>query len=712
MSEQNIQNHQFFNRELSWIEFNRRVMLEAFKEDKPLLERLKFLAIVSSNFDEFFMVRVASLKRQYQNGNYTTCPSGMSPGVQLTEIRRRVRHIMSQQMEHLLEVILPALAPQGIVYYGPGKLTDAHGQYLQRFFQTEVFPLLTPVRFDPGEAYINFSNLRLHIAFKLRRHTDDPALALDEPEKVAVVQVPSSINRLVYLPEAKDILGFTFLEHVIVQYAASLFPGYDILEHMVFRLIRDADFAVDETREEDFVEAMERVLHNRDRSSVVRMTASPTSKSLLATLQTALKLEDSEVFQIPQPLDPSVFMEIAFARGFEHLRVDAWKPVENIAFAEEGSFWDAIKQRDIMLAMPYESFAPVVRMVQVAAEDPAVLAIKMTLYRTSGDSPMVQALEKAARNGKHVTVMVEIKARFDEQRNIAWAERLSEAGVIVVYGIVGLKVHAKALMVVRKEEQGIKRYLHLSTGNYNDRTARVYADLCLFTCRDDYAYEAGLFFNAITGYSAIPVLNKLIMAPNALKPRLLQMIEREIQKSNPDNPGCIMVKMNALVDVDMIEALYAANKAQVQISLNIRGICMLVPGVQGLSENIKVVSVIDRNLEHTRAVYFGNGGQSELYLSSADWMPRNLEGRVELMFPIEDPVIKDEIKAGLDLYFVDNCQSYDLGPDGTWTKRSPEPGQAPFAAQERMYRWASKRNSNKLQAKQKEFTVRRKPPKD
>lgn len=702
----------FFNRELSWIEFNRRVLNEALRPEKPLLERLKFLAIVSANFDEFFMVRVASIKRQHQNGNFVTCPSGMSPARQLQEIRRQVRSVVETQYRCLLSEIIPKMGEQGLIYHPVGSFSDNQLLYLQRFFQEEVFPLLTPVRFVQGESYTNFGNIRLHVAFLLQKLDGISSLVQDNHfEQVAIVQIPTSISRAVFIPEQGDKAGFTFLETVVCQYAGQLFPGFSIKEHMVFRITRDADLGVDETQDEDFVEAMEQIISHREHSTVVRLTISRTSPKLLNLFKESLHLEDSEIFEVEQPLDPTGFFEIAGLRPFDHLRYDANRPVDPIDFPDDESMFDAIRRRDILLSHPYESFTPVIRLVQEAATDPAVLALKMTLYRTSGDSPIVEALELAAQNGKQVTVLVEIKARFDEARNISWAERLSKAGVIIIYGIAQLKVHAKSLLIMRKESTGIKRYLHLSTGNYNDKTARLYSDIGLFTSRDDLCYEAGLFFNAITGYSAIPVLNKLVMAPNAMKPRLIKLIEREISKSSEETPGVIIAKMNSLVDVDIIEALYKASQSNVRIRLNIRGICMLVPGIQGRSENIRVTAIIDRYLEHTRALYLRNGGQDEVYLSSADWMPRNLEGRIELLFPVEQEDLKARVKAMLELYMLDNCQSYELQADGQYKAVSPGKGEEIIQAQDRFYKSACELNRNTQKTDKKVFNVRRIPPK-
>lgn len=699
----------YFNRDLSWIEFNRRVLSEALRTEKPLLERLKFLAIVSANFDEFYMIRVASIKRLFESGNSIMCPSGISPARQLQEVRRLIRGIVEKQYRCLLDEIIPKLEKEGIIFHRSGSFSDAQLSWLNRRFQDEIFPVLTPVRFIPGEPYTSYGNIRLHIAFLMEPRPGQPNT--EAGERVAVVQIPTSVSRTVYIPEAGDKLGFTFLETIICQFADHLFPGYDVKEHLVFRVTRDADVGVDETRDDDFVEAMEQVINRREHGTVVRMSASRTSKRLLEMLKESLGLEDSEIFEIEQPLDPTGFFEIAGVKGYDHLKFEPWKSIEPLAFPEDESMFEALKRRDVLLNLPYEAFSPVVRFAAEAAVDPKVLAIKMTLYRTSGDSPIVEALELAAQNGKHVTVLVELKARFDEARNISWAERLARAGVIVVYGIAELKVHAKALLVVRKDEFGMKRYLHLSTGNYNDKTARMYSDVCLFTSRDDLCYEAGLFFNAITGYSAIPVLNKLVMAPNALKPRLLSMIDREVQKSSPESPGLIMLKMNSLADTDMIDALYKASASNVEVLLNIRGICMLVPGVSGRSEGIRVVSTIDRYLEHTRAFYFKNGGQEEVWCASADWMPRNLKGRVELMFPIEQDDLKRRVKEMIEAYFEDNTQSWVLSSDGSYHPLQFAEGEDPYQVQKRLYQKAQKLNKTPDLTDKKIFNVRKTPPK-
>lgn len=694
----------YFNRELSWIEFNRRVLYEGVRSDKPLLERLKFLSIVSSNFDEFFMVRVASLKTQYLQGNYTNCPSRMSPEEQLKAIYREYREMLQQQYRVLLEEILPELKSRGFRYLDIPDLNAEQKSSLKKKFLNDYFPLLTPVRVNGREPMVKSGNMRLHAGFVLTREGESE-------EHLAVVQLPSSADRIIRLPSKEGSFYFTLLENLVVMFASSIFPGYEVKEHAMFRITRDADFAVDESRDEDFVEAMEQVLSERLSSEAVRLNCSNTSAKIKDLLRESLNLTEDEVFITPNPLELGDFMDLVFVHGFDSLRDEPWKPVDILPDAEDLSIWDWIKTRDRLLLHPFESFSPVMRMLEAASQDEGVLAIKMTLYRTSKNSPIVRALEAAAQNGKQVTVLVELKARFDEKRNIEWAERLERSGVIVVYGIAELKVHAKAMLIIRREERGISRYLHLGTGNYNDKTARLYTDIGLITAREDLCYEAGLFFNAITGYSAVPALSKLSMAPHNLKNKILQLIEREQDKHSRENPGHIMVKINSLSDPVIIDALYQASKAGVRIDMNIRGICMLKPGVKGLSENIRVVSVIDRYLEHPRALYFLNGGSPEVYISSADWMGRNLDRRVELLTPVEDPRCAKSIQEMLEVYMKDNFQAYELQKDGSYRRVSTDDPKKRVHAQWRMYQKARDGDHGDGTQNTRVFNVRRRPPK-
>lgn len=717
----------YFSRDLSWLEFNARVLEEAVDETNPLLERWKFLCIVASNFDEFFMVRVASLKRQLKKGVSGADPSGLSPETQLERIAARAREIITTKYDALWNDILPALEAEGIVWARSGGYTGRQRKFVRDYFSREVFPALTPVRHEGRASLPVPGNNRLHIAFLLERDESSQMQRLADggdddgtngnrttdgrtADYLAVVQLPPALDRIIYLPEKERHITFTLLEDVILENAAELFPGYRITGQGCFRVTRDADLGVDEERDEDFVEAMEQVLESREHSEAVRLTVVHDNDEVSERLRTALGLEHADVYAKDSPLALGDLMSLSALSGFDHLRDESMPPQPPQDLAEEESFFTTLKRRDALIHQPYESFEPLVRLIQEAAADPAVLAIKMTLYRTSGDSPIVRALEEAAENGKQVTALVELKARFDEQRNIRWAERLERAGVIVIYGIAQLKVHAKAMMIVRREAEGVVRYVHLGTGNYNDKTARLYTDFGMLTSREDIAYETNLFFNAISGYSAIPALNRLALAPVGLKTRLLQLIERETQRASSDTPGLIMAKINSLSHPEIIDALYRASQAGVQVKLNVRGICMLVPGVPGMSENITVVSVVDRFLEHARAFYFHNGGASDVYLSSADWMPRNLDRRVELMFPVESAPLKKRVRHVLEVFFRDNVKARVLQPDGSWVHSAPGDGQQPVRSQQVFYEEALAHAAAGEPANRKEFSVRRKPP--
>lgn len=700
----------FFNRELSWIEFNARVLEEAGDKNNPLIERLKFLSIVSSNFDEFFMIRVASLKRQYRRGDRVTCPSGMSPSQQLSAISRRVGELVDEKYRLLHEELLPALQKEGISLVKPDELTSEQESFLQSHFMEEIFPVLTPVRCKSGDELPYIGNLRLHAAFLLRLKEGERPVDGSEAaeEELAVVQIPPSVQRIIYLPTEQSKVAFTLLEYLVVSYAHLLFPGYQIRQHAFFRLTRDADMSVDEERDEDFVEAMEQVLESREHSRPVRLTINGSSERLQRLLQDSFELTDEDIYVKPEPLDVSVFMEFLHLSGFDHLKDPPWQPQAAAFLEEDVPIWETLRRRDLLLHHPYDSFDPVVQLVRRAANEPETLAIKMTLYRTSGDSPIIRALEEAANKGKQVTAVVELKARFDEERNIGWATRLERAGVIVVYGIARLKVHAKALLIVRKERAGVRRYLHMATGNYNDRTAKLYTDFGFITSKEELTYEASLFFNAITGYSAVPSLKKLLMAPVSLKSGMIQRIEREASRARSAGSGLILAKCNAIADPEVIQALYEASQSGVRIRLNVRGICMLVPGVEGLSENIEVVSIVDRFLEHSRIYYFQNGGNEEVFLSSADWMPRNLERRVELAFAIEDTDLKHRLTRTLRVYFSDNVKARVLHPDGSWVRKKKK-GEARRA--QSVFQDEAESHTEQVTPEEKaEFRVRRKPP--
>ncbi len=670
-------NAHYINRELSWVDFNRRVLDEGLREDLPPLERLKFLSIVSSNFREFFMVRVGGLKRSIRMKTASTCPTGLSLNQQMDEISCKVRDILEAQSNCLLNSVLPQLSAKGLHLVRQDSYTNEHYQYLNRIFDELVFPVLTPLRVSSSHPKLALSGAsRLFVAFLLQ----NPDCPEDEKE-LGIVQLPPVLNRFITLPSRDQTSVYTLLEDVVKLNAEQLYPGSLILDSAAFCLTRDADMGVDENRDEDFQEAMADILVARAHSAPVRLDVEIPNHDLTGRLQKYFNLDSRDVYLLRIPLDFTAFFAFGSESQWDSLRRLPWKGSAHPEIDCTLPMWDQIKKKDILLHQPYQSFDPVVQLLSQAADDSRVLAIKMILYRTSGNSPIVRSLMKAASQGKHVTVLVEIKARFDESQNLHWANELEKAGAIVIRGVANLKVHAKLLVIVRKEAQGVVRYCHLGTGNYNDKTATMYVDMGFFTTNPEIGHDVSLFFNALAGYSAVPHMEKLAMAPTGLKKKIIEMIEREIQKNSPERPGLIMAKLNSLADIDVIDALYRASKAGVKVMLNVRGICMLKPHVKPFSENILVRSIIDRYLEHTRAVYFQNGGMEEVYLSSADWMVRNLEKRVELLFPVDDKNLIRQIKTILDTYFKDNTQSHDLQADGTWLRLSPGKKKA-VAAQE------------------------------
>ncbi|MDR3160554.1 MAG: polyphosphate kinase 1 [Spirochaetaceae bacterium] len=690
----------YFNRDISWIDFNERVLEEALRQETPPLERLRFLCIVSSNFNEFFMVRVAAMKQALRSGAARD-PAGFSPEDQLERTGKKVRAIIRRQYDCLRDEILPLLAAGGLELVRPDTCTELQRDYLESRFMQEIMSVLTPQRVEEDAPLPSIGNMAVHAAFLLTGKAGETVSA--------VIRIPAALDRIIWLPGEKDgKTCWALLEDVVTTWGGALFPGYAVKERFVFTVTRDADFSVDEKRDEDFIEAMAEVLAGRESSKPVRMTYTAGSLRLRDDLARRLELGPQDLYEIDGPLDLRTLSVLVSVRGFDALRSKPAAIYRNAAFSDDEPLWDRLSQGDVLLYHPYQSFDPVVRFFQDAAADPQVISIKTALYRTSGDSPIVKALEQAALQGKHVTAVVELKARFDEERNISWANRLEKAGVIVVYGLARLKVHAKVSLVIRRETGSTRRYVHLSTGNYNDRTAKQYADIGLFTANDDIAFDASILFNMITGYSEVLRTRKLVIAPTALKHTLLGLIDREAKRSSPEAPGRITAKMNSLADKEVIDALYRASQAGVRVSLNIRGICMLVPGVPGLSENIRVVSIVDHNLEHSRIFAFANGGAEEIYLSSADWMSRNLERRVELMFPVIQEDLKAQVSGILDAYFRDNCRARLLGADGCWKALAPSPGEQSFRAQEAFLEQAAA--AERPWTSRQEFTVRRSPP--
>ena len=664
----------FFNRELSWLAFNDRVLEEAHDLSNPLLERVRFATIVASNLDEFFMVRVAALKAAVSEGDSRPDPSGLTPERQLAAVTEHVTVQLDRLSSLVTAVLIPALAEAGIQVIDVAALDAPSRTAVSAYFQSEVLPALTPLAIDVERPFPMLSSLSLNLAFWLSGTAAEPAARL------AVVQVPAGIPRLVRLA-APGSATFVPLEDVIRAESAALFPGQAVLESTVFRLLRDSELELDDEGGESFLEAVEHSLRQRRRSDAVRLDVERTATD--AAVQHLARLVDvsaDDVYRVAGPLDVRALGQVVDVPGFAEMRFPAAPAVILPSWAEDDPF-ALIEREDVVLHHPYDSFEPVVAFVARAAEDPDVLAIKQTLYRTSGESPIVAALTRAADAGKQVTVLVELMARFDETRNIRWARRLEQMGAHVIYGIRQFKVHAKICLVVRRTPAGLRRYVHVGTGNYNDGTARLYTDFGLLTADPQIAADASAFWSALTGYSDPPRLRKLVMAPTTLRSRVVALIEREQQRAEAGQLAWIRAKMNALVDVTITEALYRASQAGVRIELNIRGICVLRPGVRGLSENITVTSVVGRYLEHARAFVFHNGGDEEVYLSSADWMPRNLDRRVELMFPVEAAHGRRKVLEALDVLLRDNVKGRRLGPTGEWKVPSRRRGVEPIVAQ-------------------------------
>lgn len=697
----------FFNRELSWVEFNARVLNQACDKTLPLLERLKFMTITSSNFDEFFMVRVAGLKAKALSMPDWKDSSGLTAKEQLSKISKRVHELTDIQTEVLNREIIPSLAEKGIVYVSSKDFDSNQEHFSEILFNEEIFPLLTPLRADTNQTFSLITNLKLHGAYLLKPIVENPNIPTEfltnAEESMVIVQIPKTVRRVIWLPSKNDQRYFTLVDDILEKFVTKLFPGYKVTDSLIFKATCDADFSVEEDKG-DFIQAMENVLVKRDFAKPVRLVCNSSSPKIQEMLTEKLQLNPEDVYTVDGIVDISTLIDLREIEGFSELKFSSWKKSLIKGFVPGQPFWDKIKQGDILLHVPYQSYEPVLQFINDAADDPDVLAIKMTLYRTSNHSAITAALERAARNGKQVTVFVELKARFDEKQNISWADRLERAGAIVVYGIVNLKVHGKLMLVVRREQTGVKRYVHFSTGNYNEKTANLYSDISVFTGNYEIATDASLFFNMISGYSAIQTMTRMFMAPINIKTKLLSMIEREIQSASPEKPGLIMAKMNSLADEDCIKALYKASCNNVKVLLNVRGICMLIPQKEGLSENIKVISIIDRFLEHSRVFYFQNGGNEELYLSSADWMPRNLERRVEIMLPILQENIFQDIKENLQNYFKDTESSYELQSDGGWKKRD---GKKNLRAQEELYKKYKKQSSLDEKNAVQEFSVRR-----
>ena len=703
-----------FNRELSWLEFNARVLGEAENPDVPLLERLKFLSIVSSNLDEFFMVRVAMARRAFENGTPTVGPDMTRPSDLLSAISHKTHDIVSRQWACLRTAILPGLSERGIVIVRRSEYTKDDRDLLGSLFDDAVAPVLTPLGVERKRGIPLLANCGTYLAFDVA--TDEAAKGPRfQPEATVVfVQVPSSLKRFVVLPSHGG-LRVAVLDDVITEFADRLLRGYRIEGTYACRVTRDADIDVDEEREGDLLAAVEDEVRSRRMGHPVRLEVDEgASDAFTATLVGALGLSKDDIYVSGNLLDLASFGKLVGIVNDPELADAPWPPHPHPAFAthEEGRLtFDALRDRDILLHHPYHSFDPVVQLLQTAAVDPDVLAIKMTLYRVSGDSPIVRALIAAAKNGKQVTVLVELRARFDEEANVHWARGLGEAGAHVVYAVVGYKTHGKALLVVRRESDGLRRYVHLSTGNYNDKTARLYTDLGLLTTRKEFGADVSAFFNVITGYSMPPKWNVIEIAPTGLRRRMTALIEREIEKHAPETPGLIRAKVNSLIDPGIISALYDASRAGVHVDLVVRGMCRLRPGIEGLSKNIRVRSVIDRFLEHSRIYHFRNGGSDEVYLSSADLMERNLDRRLEVLFPLVDDGARQSALRIVDAALDDNTKAWRLDADGTYS-RVPRRGRKRRRSQADLYEEAGRAVATRPAHVTDVFRVRRAPSHD
>ena len=656
----------YINRELSWLEFNKRVLEEAQDESTPLLERAKFLAIVASNLDEFFMVRVAGLKKQVAAGLTRPCPAGLTPEVQIEKISEAVHQMVDEQYRCFNYKLKPLLAQHKIMFPESDELTFEQMSFLEGYFSREIYPILTPMAIDASHPFPFLQSTTLNIIFSFAKPLGSSS------STYSIVQVPDVLPRLIRLPSTtKDEYIFVYLEQAIAKYYDVLYPDQELLEAIPFRVIRDSDLAIHEEESYDLMREIEAELRIRKRGAAVRLAISKkASEAVLSLLIDKLDLDEADIYKIDGPLNLKDLMGFSSKIDISSIKEPPMPPQPIPGIPEDALVYDFIKERDIFLHHPFHSFTYVINLIERASVDPDVLAIKMTLYRVSGDSPIVKALITAAEKGKQVTALVELKARFDEERNIEWAKKLEMAGVHVIYGLVGLKTHAKVCLIIRREPEGIRRYIHMSTGNYNDATARLYTDIGMMTCDEEMGTDISALFNVLTGFSNPPNWHKIEVAPTGLRRKITHLIQREAKRSTKNQPGRIIAKMNSLVDQQIISSLYKASKDGVQIDLIVRGICCLRPGLPKVSKNIRVISIIDRFLEHSRIFYCKNGGNEEIYLSSADCMPRNLDRRVELFFLVEDRIVKKEIFSVLAAALDDTVKARILKSDGTYEQVS------------------------------------------
>lgn len=663
MKEKNLEKYEYYtNRELSWLDFNSRVLEEALRRDNPLLERLKFLSITGSNLDEFYMIRVAGLKEQVEAEYTKKDLSGLTPAEQLKKISEKTHVMVEKQYKCLMRAIIPQLKSNNLIIKDISDIDKEEKKFLKKYFKSTIFPVITPMAVDQSRPFPLLPNKSINQAVRLKDENDI--------EYYAFLQVPSVLPRFIELPsEEENKRQFILLEKVIEMFAYKLFKGYEIIEMYPFRITRNADLSIDEEDAEDLLKEIESSLRQRQWGVPVRLELDKkASEEIKIFLLSMLDLKEEDIFYVSGPIDLSAWMNIATINGFEDLKYESFKPVKSHFLYDDKDIFEVLKEKDILLHHPFETFDHVENFLSKAAEDPNVLAIKQTLYRVSGNSTVVNNLIKAAENGKQVTVLVELKARFDEENNIQWAKKLEKAGCYVVYGLIGLKTHSKILLVVRKESEGIKKYVHMSTGNYNDKTAKLYTDIGFMTSKESYGSDASSLFNVLTGYSQPPEWKKIAVAPVSLKSHIINMIKKEIEIKEETGKGHIIIKVNSLLDKEVIKTMYEASNAGVKIELIVRGICSLKPGIKGISENITVRSIVGKFLEHSRIYYFENADNPKIYMSSADLMPRNLERRIETLYPIEDKILQKETKKILDIILSDTEKARILHSNGVYRR--------------------------------------------
>jgi len=677
----------YINRELSWLKFNDRVLEEAMCKDHPLLERLKFVSIFSSNLDEFYMIRVAGLKDQIHAGVHDIAADGLEPEELVQRISVHVHQAVSLQADILQNDILPQLRKKGIRLRAVNSVRNIQREYLKQYFHEKVYPLLTPLAIDPAHPFPQLKGLGLNLFVELR-------MPYRKEKKVAVIHIPPILPRFIPLPTDNGTHDFVVIEDLIRKHVHVLFPNMKVVNLSEFRITRNADLDLSEAEADDLLKLIERELRKRRLGTVIRLEISQEmSQNNREFLKQMTGLKNEDIYDIPTYLDLSAFMYL-HSLNFPELKDQKFTPALNQHVIKHRNIFDAIRESNILLHHPYDSFNHVIDFIHEAAHDPRVLAIKQTLYRTSGKSPIVSALKQAVENGKQVTALIELKARFDEENNIGWAKELDRAGVNVVYGLLGLKTHCKICMVVRQEEDAIRRYLHLSTGNYNATTAKIYTDLGMLTCDYEMGMDASGLFNLLTGYSLQDKWNKFLIAPVTLRKEMVRLIRNCVNHHSDEDPSHIIMVINSLVDPDMIRELYKASMKGIKIELIVRGICCLIPGIKGVSENIVVKSIVGRFLEHCRIFYFKQQGQTQVYLGSADLMQRNLDRRVELVFPVTDPRIKHHVWEIIHALQQDNVKSRYMQPDGSYTLDEPAPDITPYNVHEVLLKEAHERQKS------------------